>query len=88
MTASRCLTSGALEAGYSIRTRAIERGKNMPKKTIWQLHHVTYNPERVVICTRAEHYYLSRLNFFKSLSDGFREAMLALMANKPTREKE
>lgn len=60
----------------------------MPKKTVWQLHHVVYDPPKVVVCTRAEHYYLSRLNFFKSLSNGFREAMIELMASKPVKEKE
>ncbi len=60
----------------------------MSKKIVWQCHHVTYEPERVVICTRAEHFYLSRLNFFKSLSTGFREAIIALMDSKPIREKE
>ena len=60
----------------------------MPKKTIWQNHHVSYEPEILAVVTRAEHFYLSRLNFFKSLSKGFRTAMIALMASKPIKEKE
>ncbi len=60
----------------------------MPKKVIWQNHHISYDPEILAVVTRAEHFYLGRLNYFKSLSNGFRVAMLALMASKPIKEKE
>ncbi len=60
----------------------------MPKKVIWQNHHIKYLPNEILaVVTRPEHYYLSRLNFFKSLSRGFRVAMIALMDSKPVREK-
>ncbi len=60
----------------------------MPKKVIWQNHHISYDPEILTVVTRSEHYYLSRLNFFKSLSRGFRVAMIALMGSKPIKENE
>ena len=60
----------------------------MPKKTVWQNHHISHDPEILAVVTRAEHYYLSRLNFFKSLSNGFRVAMQALMDSKPVKEKD
>ena len=61
----------------------------MPKKIVWQNHHIEYSPNEILaVVTRSEHYYLSRLNFFKSLSRGFRVAMIALMAKKPIKEKE
>lgn len=58
------------------------------KPDIWQNHHISRDPEILAVVTRSEHYYLSRLNFFKSLSRGFRVAMQAIMDTKPVREKE
>ena len=53
------------------------------KKTIYQLHHISYEPEVTVKVTRAEHFYLTRLGWFKSFTKGFREAVKVLLGSKP-----
>ena len=60
----------------------------MPKKLVWQLHHLTYEPERVVVCTRPEHWHITKLNRFSSLSKGCKEAIQYILDTKPIREKE
>lgn len=58
------------------------------KKTIWQNHHITYDPERLAVVTRSEHFYLTKVNRFGSLSLGFRDAMKYILENKPIRYKD
>ena len=53
------------------------------KKVVWQRHHIKYDPEIVVDVTRAEHFYLTRLNYFNGLSKGFRKAIKAILKDKP-----
>jgi len=60
----------------------------MPKKLVWQNHHVSYLPEILAVVTRPEHYYLTRVGRFGALSLGFRKAMQHIMDTKPIREKE
>jgi len=60
----------------------------MPKKLVWQNHHVSYDPEILKVVTRPEHYHIMRLNRFGSLSKGCKEAIQYILDTKPIREKE
>lgn len=53
------------------------------RKQIWQKHHIYYKPEVLVPVTRAEHFYLTRLSFFKGFSKGFRKAIKTMLRDKP-----
>jgi hypothetical protein len=59
----------------------------MAKKQVWQKHHITYEPEYTVTVTRGEHYVITQLQRFGSLSAGAAEALLFIVNNKPRREK-
>jgi len=52
---------------------------NSKKKIIIQKHHISYNPEWIVKVRRAEHFYITRLNNFKTLSRGFLRALLVFV---------
>jgi len=54
-------------------------------KACYQVHHVKYNPEITVIVTRAEHYYITRLSWFKSLTPGAKKAIRFILRNTPDR---
>ena len=55
----------------------------MPKKKrISQRHHITYEPERVVIIYKGEHWVLTRLQWRKVVSKGFLEALEQYIADK------
>ncbi len=58
------------------------------KKVVFQKHHISYEPEVTVLVTRAEHFYLYRLNLFKSFTAGFRESVKAILGSKPIKETE
>ena len=57
------------------------------KKAVWQKHHILYlekdGEEKTVMVTRAEHFYLTRVNYFKGLSKGFKSAMKHILKTKP-----
>lgn len=64
----------------------------MPAKQVWQRHHITYpsgkhHPpqEWVVQVTRGEHFLITQLQRFGSLSEGARAAILYELAMKPVR---
>lgn len=56
------------------------------RKQVIQGHHITYEPEWVVPVTKGEHYVVTQLQRFKSLSDGAKQAILYLLATTPRRE--
>lgn len=58
----------------------------MTKKQVWQNHHITYQPERVVRVTRGEHWVVTQLQRFKSLSRGAKEALLYEINRLPARK--
>jgi hypothetical protein len=62
------------------------------KKDVWQRHHILYldkdGVEKTVMVTRSEHFYLTRVNFFKELSAGFRQAMRYILRTKPMKVKQ
>ena len=60
----------------------------MPKKIkpeVWQKHHICYEPEVVVRVTRAEHFFITRLSWFKELSAGCKKAIKEVLKSKPTK---
>lgn len=64
----------------------------MPRKQVIQKHHITYpdgryhpEPEWVVPVTRGEHYLITQLQRFKSLSPGAKSAILYTLASMPDR---
>ena len=57
------------------------------KPVVWQRHHITYEPELVTWCTRAEHFYITRLSRFASLSRGAKRAIRFILREKPIRER-
>ena len=62
------------------------------KKQVWQKHHIRYESETepdgyCVIITRGEHYLITQLQRFKSLSKGAKEA-IRYELKKPIRKQE
>jgi len=61
------------------------------KKVVWQNHHTHYldkdGVDKTVTVTRAEHFYLTRIGYFKALSRGFRKAMKHILKTKPVLTK-
>jgi hypothetical protein len=64
-----------------------KKRRKKPKKEVWQKHHITYDPEWIEEVTRAEHFYITRLNRFNSLSWGSRVAILYILLTKPIKIK-
>lgn len=69
--------------------------KRKPKKQVWQRHHITYpdgkrHPpqEWVVRIAKSEHWLLTQLQRFGSLSDGAVQAILYELSMKPRRTEE
>lgn len=57
-------------------------------RQIYQKHHITYDPERMVWITKGEHSIVSRLQWLKSISQGAIEAIeyeLHRLSNLPER---
>lgn len=54
-------------------------------KQVWQRHHVTYKPEWTVPVTKGEHWAITYLSRFGSLSEGAKTALNYILATKPTR---
>jgi hypothetical protein len=69
----------------------VKQVKKKPvKKQCWQVHHVQYaspdpRPDWTVRVTRGEHFLLTQLQRFGSLSDGAKTALLFEMSTKETR---
>lgn len=57
----------------------------MAKQQVWQRHHITYEPDLIVKVTRGEHFLITQLQRFKSLSQGARQALLYEISQKPDR---
>jgi hypothetical protein len=55
------------------------------RKTIWQRHHITYEPEWTVDITKGEHFVITRLQWLKTLSEGAKTAILYELSHKPVR---
>ena len=55
-------------------------------RTVWQRHHITYEPEWVVHVTKGEHIALTWLQRLKSVSPGFLTALQAELAKKTHRQ--
>jgi hypothetical protein len=67
----------------------------MPKKPIIQMHHCTYPDGRrhppkewIVPVTKGEHFILTRLQWLKTVSPGFVQALLYEVAQKPQKALE
>lgn len=63
------------------------------KRQVWQTHHLTYasdapTPERTVKVTRGEHWVITQLARFKSLSHGAVQALCHEIGRKELRETE
>ena len=58
----------------------------MKKKEIIQVHHISYDPEIVVKVTRAEHFIITRLSWYKELTAGCKKAIRELLKLKPTKK--
>jgi len=54
------------------------------KKVILQRHHLCYNPEIIVTIRRNEHWIITLLQRFNSLSSGAKKAIRYELKNKPT----
>jgi hypothetical protein len=59
--------------------------RKKPKDVI-QKHHITYEPEWIVPVFQTEHFYITCLQRFKSLSPGAKEGIRYILDTKPTRE--
>jgi len=70
------------------RGKIKSKSKRKKGSDVWQLHHTSYDPERTVVVTRAEHYFITRLNLFKAFSLGAREAIKCLLDSKPIKYKD
>lgn len=57
----------------------------MKKKNCVQIHHLSYEPEITVKIFRSEHFWITRLSWFKSLSAGAKKAIRHILKTKPTR---
>ena len=57
------------------------------KKPVWQRHHITYNPEKLVWVRRKEHFYITMFQRFKDLSAGAKKALRYIIRTKPTIRK-
>lgn len=58
------------------------------KKKVIQEHHISYDPEITVYCTRGEHWLLTQLNRYKHISQGFITALKVWLALNEHRAKE
>ena len=61
--------------------------KRKPKKQVWQGHHITYKPEKIVRVTRGEHFVITQLQRFGSLSVGAKQAIRYEVNRKPIRDE-
>ncbi len=60
--------------------------KRQKRKEIWQTHHLRYEPELTVRVRRSEHFFITRLSWFKELSAGAKRAIRFILVNKPTKK--
>jgi hypothetical protein len=60
--------------------------KKPAKKEIWQRHHISYDPERVVRIRRKVHYEATRLQRYKDLTTLEKEALIFIINMKPLAE--
>jgi len=57
--------------------------KAKKKRQIWQSHHLCYSPELLVRVRRKEHYWITRLQWFKEISPGAVRAIIWELEHKP-----
>lgn len=57
----------------------------MKKRDCLQRHHIQYEPEVVVTVRRSEHFFITRLSYFKELTAGAKKAIRYIVRTKPTR---
>lgn len=71
----------------SNKPKSRRKRRRKPKGEVWQGHHLRYPDkdgwEWIERVRRKEHFYLTRLSYFKGFSIGFRIAMLDMLKNKP-----
>ncbi len=68
-------------------------GEVMAKKQVYQVHHIQYEqegpqPEWTVRVTRGEHFLITQLQRFKSLTEGAVKAILYELSTKARRKDE
>jgi len=56
------------------------------KKNPVQVHHLSLEPEITVKIFRSEHFWITRLSWFKSLSPGAKKAIKYILKTMPTRK--
>jgi len=61
----------------------LEAGEDMPK-TIWQVHHLSYQPEITVKIRKGVHYAITQLSRFKYLTEDEKRAVRCELEKKPT----
>ena len=57
--------------------------KKPAKKEIWQRHHISYDPERVVRIRRKVHYEATRLQRYKDFTLEEKQALVYIIEHKP-----
>jgi len=65
---------------------SMKQNKKPDKKEVWQRHHISYDPERVVRIRRKVHYEATRLQRYKDLTTLEKEALIFIINMKPLAE--